>query len=52
MVGERVTLEGWDGIPQDKAPVIDPKKKVLETVLPHLHTDAEGYAVFKGKGVE
>ena len=42
-------MEGYEGISQDKEKVIDPKKKkVLEIVLPHLKTDAEGYAVFQG----
>jgi len=48
-IGERVVLEGYDGISQDKEKVIDPKKKkVLEIVLPHLKTDENGYAVFQG----
>lgn len=42
-------LDGFDGISQSKEKVIDPKKKILETVLPHLKTDSEGYASFLGK---
>lgn len=48
-IGERVTLEGYDKISQEPEKVIDPKKKILETVLPHLKTDSEGYATFQGK---
>jgi len=49
-IGERVVLDGYDKISQEKEKVIDPKKKkVLELVLPHLKTDEEGFAVFQGK---
>jgi len=48
-IGERVVLDGYDKISQEKEKVIDPKKKkVLELVLPHLKTDEEGFAVFQG----
>ena len=48
-VGERVTLEGYDKISQEKAAAIDPKKhKVLENVLPSLKTDATGFAKYLG----
>ena len=43
-------MEGYDAISQEKEKPIDPKKKkVLEIVLPHLKTDADGYAVFQGR---
>lgn len=48
-IGERATLEGWEGITQAKEKAIDPKKKILETVLPKFEVDAEGYAVFQGR---
>ena len=49
VVGERVVLEGYDKIPQDKVAPIDPKKnKALETVLPNLKTDAAGFAKYLG----
>lgn len=48
-LGERVTLDGLDKIPQDKVAPIDTKKnKALETVLPNLKTDSNGYAEFLG----
>ena len=49
-IGERVTLEGFEGIPQESEKEIDVKKnKVLETVFPEFKTDAEGVATYLGK---
>jgi len=48
-IGERATVEGYDKITQDKEKVIDPKKKVLETVMPALKTDDSLEATFLGK---
>lgn len=43
-VGERVTFPGFDGLPDD---VLNPKKKVWETVQVDLHTDKELVARYK-----
>ncbi|KAK4404026.1 putative methionine--tRNA ligase [Sesamum angolense] len=43
-VGERVTFPGFDGLPDD---VLNPKKKVWETVQVDLHTDKEMVARYK-----
>ncbi|KVI08255.1 Aminoacyl-tRNA synthetase, class 1a, anticodon-binding [Cynara cardunculus var. scolymus] len=43
-VGERVTFPGFDGQPDD---VLNPKKKVWETLQVDLHTDKELVACFK-----
>ena len=48
-VGERVTLEGFEGISQEKEKVVNPKHKILEKCLPYTKTDEEGCAHFKGK---
>ena len=49
-VGERVVVEGYeDKISQEMEKVVDPKKKILEKLLPLLKADAEGYATFMGK---
>eukprot|EP00330_Aristerostoma_sp_ATCC50986_P005165 CAMPEP_0114594314 /NCGR_PEP_ID=MMETSP0125-20121206/15956_1 /TAXON_ID=485358 ORGANISM="Aristerostoma sp., Strain ATCC 50986" /NCGR_SAMPLE_ID=MMETSP0125 /ASSEMBLY_ACC=CAM_ASM_000245 /LENGTH=756 /DNA_ID=CAMNT_0001794465 /DNA_START=70 /DNA_END=2340 /DNA_ORIENTATION=+ len=48
-VGERVVVEGYeDKISQEMEKVVDPKKKILEKLLPLLKADAEGYATFMG----
>ncbi|KAF9594547.1 hypothetical protein IFM89_033517 [Coptis chinensis] len=44
-IGERVTFSGHDEKPED---VLNPKKKQLEKITPHLHTDDQGVATFKG----
>lgn len=44
-LGERVSFSGHEGKPED---VLNPKKKQLEKITPHLFTDAEGVAKFKG----
>ncbi|KAJ0103470.1 hypothetical protein Patl1_06769 [Pistacia atlantica] len=43
--GERVSFSGIDGKPED---VLNPKKKQLEKITPHLFTDEKGVATFKG----
>lgn len=43
-VGERVTFPGFEGNPDD---VLNPKKKVFETVQLDLHTDKELVACYK-----
>ncbi|XP_024927854.2 uncharacterized protein LOC107413994 isoform X2 [Ziziphus jujuba] len=43
--GERVSFSGIDGKPED---VLNPKKKQLEKITPHLFTDEKGIATFKG----
>jgi len=51
-VGERIFLEGVELPPTwevDRAPVLNPKKKELEAVLPNLVCDAEGFATFEGR---
>ncbi|XWS65569.1 hypothetical protein CRYUN_Cryun05aG0125000 [Craigia yunnanensis] len=42
--GERVLFSGIDGKPED---VLNPKKKQLEKITPHLFTDEKGVATFK-----
>ncbi|XP_041008942.1 aminoacyl tRNA synthase complex-interacting multifunctional protein 1 isoform X2 [Juglans microcarpa x Juglans regia] len=44
-LGERVSFAGIDGKPED---VLNPKKKHLEKITPHLFTDDKGVATFKG----
>ncbi|CAK8567767.1 unnamed protein product [Lathyrus sativus] len=44
-IGERVSFAGIDGKPED---VLNPKKKQLEKITPHLFTDDNGVATFKG----
>lgn len=44
-VGERVSFAGHDGKPED---VLNPKKKQLEKITPHLYTDESGVATYKG----
>ncbi|KAJ0045797.1 hypothetical protein Pint_06677 [Pistacia integerrima] len=43
--GERVSFSGIEGKPED---VLNPKKKQLEKITPHLFTDEKGVATFKG----
>ncbi|KAK6228743.1 hypothetical protein SCA6_001083 [Theobroma cacao] len=43
--GEHVSFSGIDGKPED---VLNPKKKQLEKITPHLFTDEKGVATFKG----
>ncbi|TQD74214.1 hypothetical protein C1H46_040279 [Malus baccata] len=43
--GERVSFSGIDGKPED---VLNPKKKQLDKITPHLFTDDKGVATFKG----
>nr|CAB3478691.1 unnamed protein product [Digitaria exilis] len=44
-IGERVSFAGFDGKPED---VLNPKKKQLDKITPHLRTDENGIATFKG----
>lgn len=43
-IGERVAFPGFEGEPDD---VLNPKKKVWETLQVDLHTDAELVACYK-----
>ncbi|CAN8317691.1 unnamed protein product [Cochlearia groenlandica] len=43
--GERVSFSGIEGKPED---VLNPKKKQLEKITPHLYTDESGVATYKG----
>ncbi|XP_018434796.2 uncharacterized protein LOC108807056 isoform X2 [Raphanus sativus] len=43
--GERVSFSGVEGKPED---VLNPKKKQLEKITPHLYTDESGVATYKG----
>lgn len=45
IIGERITFSGYDGKPED---VLNPKKKQLEKITPHLYTDDNGVATYKG----
>ncbi|KAK7353515.1 hypothetical protein VNO80_18964 [Phaseolus coccineus] len=44
-IGERISFSGIEGKPED---VLNPKKKQLEKITPHLFTDDKGVATFKG----
>ncbi|ERN04169.1 probable methionine--tRNA ligase isoform X2 [Amborella trichopoda] len=44
-IGDRVSFAGYEGKPED---VLNPKKKQLEKITPHLYTDGKGIATFKG----
>ncbi|KAL6123469.1 hypothetical protein ACLB2K_075991 [Fragaria x ananassa] len=44
-IGEHVSFSGIDGKPED---VLNPKKKQLDKITPHLFTDDKGVATFKG----
>ncbi|KAL0003537.1 hypothetical protein SO802_017318 [Lithocarpus litseifolius] len=44
-IGECISFSGIDGKPED---VLNPKKKQLEKITPHLFTDDKGVATFKG----
>ncbi|WOK96715.1 hypothetical protein Cni_G05422 [Canna indica] len=45
LLGEQVSFSGYDGKPED---VLNPKKKQLEKITPHLCTNDKGVATFKG----
>lgn len=48
-VGERIVLEGHEAkFTQDKLPVLNPKKKVLEKCIDKFTTDIEGVAMWNG----
>ncbi|XP_078446667.1 nucleic acid-binding, OB-fold-like protein isoform X2 [Wolffia australiana] len=44
-LGECISFSGYEGKPED---VLNPKKKQLEKITPHLFTDGNGVATFKG----
>ncbi|KAL7253562.1 hypothetical protein ACSBR1_007986 [Camellia fascicularis] len=44
-VGECISFSGHEGKPED---VLNPKKRQLEKITPHLFTDDKGEATFKG----
>lgn len=44
-LGECVSFSGHEGKPED---VLNPKKKQLEKITPHLFTDDKGVATYKG----
>ncbi|XP_052188407.1 uncharacterized protein LOC127798804 isoform X2 [Diospyros lotus] len=44
-IGECVSFTGHEGKPEE---VLNPKKKQLEKITPHLFTDEKGVATFKG----
>ncbi|CAO2177750.1 unnamed protein product [Urochloa humidicola] len=44
-IGERISFAGFDGKPEE---VLNPKKKQLDKITPHLRTDENGIATFKG----
>lgn len=43
--GDEVHVEGYPRVPD---PVLNPKKKIFETVAPDLKTNSERVATFKG----
>ncbi|XP_057851459.1 uncharacterized protein LOC131061665 [Cryptomeria japonica] len=44
-IGEQVIFSGHEGKPEE---VLNPKKKQLEKITPHLFTDDKGVATYKG----
>ncbi|XXG85994.1 hypothetical protein AAC387_Pa11g0988 [Persea americana] len=44
-IGECISFSGHEGKPED---VLNPKKKQLEKITPHLYTDGSGIATYKG----
>jgi len=49
-IGERVVLEGSEQkFTQDKLPVLNPKKKILEKCINQFTTDSEGHALWNGQ---
>ncbi|TYJ96807.1 putative methionine--tRNA ligase isoform X2 [Cucumis melo var. makuwa] len=44
-IGEQISFSGVDGKPED---VLNPKKKQLDKITPHLFTNDKGEATFKG----
>ncbi|KAG6599940.1 putative methionine--tRNA ligase [Cucurbita argyrosperma subsp. argyrosperma] len=44
-IGEQISFAGVDGKPED---VLNPKKKQLDKITPHLFTDDKGVAMYKG----
>ncbi|KAL7572978.1 hypothetical protein ACA910_007477 [Epithemia clementina (nom. ined.)] len=49
-IGERVTAPGYDGPPATENQVL--KKKMLDEIFPHLKTNADGVACYKGVPLE
>jgi len=45
-IGERITVEGYDGEPATENQVI--KKKMLDKIFPDLKTNGDGVATYKG----
>lgn len=45
-IGERVTVEGFEGEPATENQII--KKKMLDVIFPDLKTDSEGVATYRG----
>merc|ERR1712176_1638233 len=45
-IGERITIDGYDGEPATENQVI--KKKMLNVIFPDLKTNEEGVACYKG----
>jgi len=43
--GDRIAVEGYEGTPD---PVLNPKKKIFETVAPDLKTNDSKVATYKG----
>lgn len=48
-IGERITVEGFDGEPATENQVI--KKKMLEEIFPDLKTNSSGIPEYKGKAL-
>lgn len=44
-IGESISFSGFEGKPED---VLNPKKKQLDKITPHLYTDDKGVATYKG----
>ena len=49
VAGERVCFEGWEGEPEG---MLNPKKKIFESLQPGLTTTGEGVVGFDARGVE
>ncbi|XP_073970295.1 aaRS-interacting multifunctional protein 1 isoform X1 [Rhodnius prolixus] len=46
--GDLVTVPGYPSPPNGPEPVLNPKKKIFETLAPELLTDSEGFATYRG----
>lgn len=46
IIGERINVEGYEGEPATENQIL--KKKMLDSIIPHLQTDSNGMPCYKG----